>query len=247
MDSKRLCDILNNIAPFSTSCEWDNCGAILDCGNNFDRVLFALDATADSIALAQQLKCGAIVSHHPAIFGQGLKKITSKDVVAIAAMKQISLFAVHTCWDAANGGVNDVLCQKLGILDVQKLDLGRIGTLNMKNAAMLAEHVKKTINARCVTFVDGKKPITKVAVIGGAGGDYIETALLAGCDALVTGEIKHHEMLLARQLGITVICAGHFATEVISIEALRRAVQHKAEDELECILFGDEPDPICVI
>jgi dinuclear metal center YbgI/SA1388 family protein len=243
MNSQRLTEILNKVASFDVSCEWDNYGAVLDCGLDFERALFALDASDETIARAKKLGCGAVVSHHPAIFGQGLKKLSSTDAVVQAAMNRISLFNVHTCWDAAEGGVNDVLCDRLGVTDVKKFDFGRMGLLSADSAKELAEHVKKSLNAGNVSYIEGKSPIEKVAVVGGAGGDYIAEAKQAGCDALITGEVKHHEMLLARQLGLNVVCAGHFATEVVSIGALRRAVQREAGNELECILFEDERDP----
>ena len=62
--------------------------------------------------------------------------------------------------------------------------------------------------------------IRKVAVLGGAGGDYLHPAAAAGADALVTGEAKHHEYLEAVRMGITLLDATHYATEQVVLRPL---------------------------
>ena len=64
------------------------------------------------------------------------------------------------------------------------------------------------------------RPIRKVAVLGGAGGDYLHPAAAAGADALVTGEAKHHEYLEAVRMGITLLDATHYATEQVVLRPL---------------------------
>jgi putative NIF3 family GTP cyclohydrolase 1 type 2 len=67
--------------------------------------------------------------------------------------------------------------------------------------------------------------IGSVGVVGGAGGSYWLRAKLAGCDALVTGEVKHHEAVEAAESGFCVIEAGHFATEQPSVYALAERLE----------------------
>lgn len=83
-----------------------------------------------------------------------------------------------------------------------------------------AEFVKKSLDCNGVRYIAGRKPIKKVAVCSGAGGDYIYKAIKKGADAFVTGEIKHHEILSAISAGVTVVDAGHFCTEDIVINPL---------------------------
>ena len=64
------------------------------------------------------------------------------------------------------------------------------------------------------------RTIRKVAVLGGAGGDYLQSAAAAGADALVTGEAKHHEYLEAVRMGITLLDATHYATEQVVLRPL---------------------------
>ena len=59
-----------------------------------------------------------------------------------------------------------------------------------------------------------------MAVLGGAGGDYLYPAAAAGADALVTGEAKHHEYLDAARMGLTLLDATHYATEQVVLRPL---------------------------
>ena len=57
-----------------------------------------------------------------------------------------------------------------------------------------------------------------------------------GADAVITGEIKHHIFLAAREMGITAIQAGHFETENPAVSALMKYIENKFS-EVECTLL----------
>ena len=93
--------------------------------------------------------------------------------------------------------------------------LGRIGTLEAPVAAGdFLQTVRRVLQAPRASFIgDPTRPVRRVALCTGAGGDFLEDALHAGAELYLTGEVKHHQALLARQHGLAVIDAGHFATE----------------------------------
>ena len=64
-----------------------------------------------------------------------------------------------------------------------------------------------------VKFADTGKPVRRLAVISGAGGSLFEEALAVGADCLLTGEANHHHACDAKRLGLSLIAAGHYATE----------------------------------
>ncbi|MDR0620825.1 MAG: Nif3-like dinuclear metal center hexameric protein [Deltaproteobacteria bacterium] len=66
--------------------------------------------------------------------------------------------------------------------------------------------------------------VAKVATLPGSGGDFIMEAKRAGADLYVTGEINHHQSLLAREVGLPVFIAGHFETEYPSVWRLAKRV-----------------------
>ena len=100
------------------------------------------------------------------------------------------------------------------LYDGEGLPIGRMGTLpRATDIHNYAIKVKHALTANCVRYADAEKAVKKVAVIGGAGADDIENALKAGADTFVTGDVKYHQFLDAKNIGINLIDAGHFATE----------------------------------
>jgi len=229
---------LDSVAPFNLAMDWDNVGLLLDMNGPSQRILFALDLTAEVVMEARAKGCGAIVCHHPAIFGPGLRKLESRDPIVLAATFGISVFAAHTNWDAAKGGVNDVLAGLFGLASVENFGgIGRMGTCTDCSPDEFARRVKKALGITAVQLESSGVLVNKVAVVGGSGGDFVGAAAAAGCQMLVTGECKHHEALLARRLGISVISAGHYETENPSMYYLASALSAALGGKAECLLF----------
>ncbi|MGI5888930.1 MAG: Nif3-like dinuclear metal center hexameric protein [Oscillospiraceae bacterium] len=232
LDNKRVLDALFDAAPESGAEEWDNVGLIVDCGNEYDSVLVALDLTFPVISEAESLGCGAVVCHHPAIF-HGIKCISKNDPVFEAVKKGISVFAAHTNFDNADPGVNTVLADLLSLEDVAPLGdqpTGKMGSVPETSALKFAEKVKEALGVSFVEVADAGRPVKKVAVIGGSGGSMYRTALEAGCDLLVTGECRHNEAIEAVDNGLSIISAGHFETESPSMQLLRDMLADRLPD-----------------
>ena len=229
---------LDTVAPFSLAMDWDNVGLLLDMNNPSQRILFALDLTPEAVMEARAKGCGAIVCHHPAIFGPGLRRLESRDPIVMAASFGISVFAAHTNWDAASGGVNDVLANLFGLSGTETFGgIGRMGSCPDCSPDDFARRVKKALGITALQLESSGVLVNKVAVVGGSGGDFVGAAAAAGCQMLVTGECKHHEALLARRLGISVISAGHYETENPSMYWLAAAVANALSGKAECLLF----------
>ncbi len=119
-----------------------------------------------------------------------------------------------------------------------------LGTLDgERQPGEFAALVKERLGLDQCGYVAGSRPVRKVALCSGAGGDYVEDAVRAGADAFVTGEAKHHELLYARENGITLVPAGHYATEVILVEGLALQLE-QAFPTLSLIRSGADPDPL---
>ena len=73
--------------------------------------------------------------------------------------------------------------------------------------------VAEKLRAAGVRFADSGKPVCRVAVGGGSCASMLEDALAAGCDTFVTADVKYNQFLDAKALGITLMDAGHYATE----------------------------------
>lgn len=230
-------DFLDEWAPWSTQMDFDNAGLLVgDREAEARRILVALDATEPVIREAARKRCQLLVTHHPIIF-HPVRALTEQDVVGVKlrrlTQKGIGVISAHTNLDMAEGGVNDVLLETLGLAregilepagalpDGRAYGLGRIGSLPEAVApAAFAKQVKRALSARGGRAVLGSRPIRRVAVCGGSGGDLVHRAAALGCDALVTADVKYDQFLDAAQLGITLVDGGHFATENPVVEAV---------------------------
>jgi dinuclear metal center YbgI/SA1388 family protein len=98
---------------------------------------------------------------------------------------------------------------------------GRLGTLTERlTAEELREHVSESLGFPARLVADPGRRIETVAVLGGSGGSFIPEVAVSGAHAYVTGDVDYHDALLAESLGLTVIDAGHAATELPSLEPL---------------------------
>ncbi len=222
MTVQEIYDYLNALAPFDTAEEWDNVGLLV--GSPTDevrRVLVALDATPAAVDAAVAVGADLIITHHPVIFSP-LKTLDKNTVPYRLAQAGISVICAHTNLDKAPDGVNDTLADLLGLTDIYPTPDGmcRIGTLpEVVKADSFAQNVAAALT--CTVRVNGGGDIRTVAVCGGSGGDFIE-ALAGTVDAFVTGEVRHHEWLAAGAAELTVVEAGHYATEVPVVDTLCR-------------------------
>jgi dinuclear metal center YbgI/SA1388 family protein len=113
-----------------------------------------------------------------------------------------------------------------------KLGLGRIGQLHTPlSLAAFAAHVENELCVSSLRFVgDPDAVISKVALCSGSGASLIRAASRAGADVLVTGDVKYHEARDAEDLGLALIDAGHFQTEIIMVTAIRQQLQQKLSE-----------------
>lgn len=331
---------LERFAPTHTAADWDNVGLLLgDPADAADRVMTCLTVTPDVVDEAVRERANLIVSHHPILF-RGAKKLTANTpdgrVVLPLLRAGIAVYSPHTAFDNCRGGINDMICETLGIRDAQPLrprdaarqcklvafvpdsDLakvsdavfaagagvigqynecsfrlagkgtffgtdstnptvgqkgrredvdewrlevvvperlvapvvaalrkahsyeepafdvyplrpmpggggeGRVGDLaTPATLGELAERAKRELRASSVQVVgDLSRTVRRVAVACGAAGEYLSDSIRSNADVFLTGEMRFHDALTAREAGVGVILPGHFATERPAIETL---------------------------
>lgn len=236
---QQVYEAMKRLAPTELAEKWDNVGLLVDTGLPVQRVLVALDIVPEVVREAAETGCTLIVSHHPVIFSP-LKALGPTDVPLQLVQAGVSAICMHTNLDAADGGVNDTLAALLGMRETEPFcnGCGRIGTVAPTTAQALAETAQRVLSAHInapkrgravqVKFADAGKPITRLAVISGAGGSEFEEAAALGADCLLTGEASHHHACDAVRLGMSLIAAGHYATEfpvtAVVADALRAAL-----------------------
>lgn len=191
------------------------------------KALLALDVTSAVVDEAIELGAELILSHHPLIFSP-LKSVTDEKLLRLA-QHQIGVISMHTNLDIAQGGVNDALMAALGAEVQGGLDeygCGRVGKLEkampMEEFLPFCKAVLKTAGLR---YYDSGRQVSQLAVMGGSGGDSLETAYRLGCDSYLTADIKYHQFLEAQELGINLIDGDHFCTENLVIPVLAQRLR----------------------
>ena len=211
-------------APRELAADWDNVGHLLGSpGDTVSRVLTALDITEDVADEAMALGCQLIVSHHPVMNCKWLPVQTVREdrpqghLLLKLLRNNISAICMHTNLDAAQGGVNDALAAALHLADpvpLHESGTGRHGFLPEPMALPeFVRFVSQTLGCNGVRYAGTGRPVSHVAVGGGACGDFENDAIAAGCDTFVTSDLSYHQFLDAAGKGITLIDAGHFPTE----------------------------------
>ena len=217
-------EALYALAPRGLAQSWDNVGLLVgDPDREVTAVLVALDVTQAVAEEAVREGCGLIVAHHPLMNCawspvQSVRTdLPQGKLITTLIQSGISAICMHTNLDSARGGVNDALAAALGLREVGPLGedgIGRTGVLEREMPlAEFAAYVKERLGAGGVRYADGGKPVRRVAVGGGACGEYAALAASLGCDTFVTADLKYHDFQNAPHMGLNLLDAGHFPTE----------------------------------
>jgi dinuclear metal center YbgI/SA1388 family protein len=231
---------LDAAAPPDTAAEWDNVGLLVgDRTAPVGSLLTCLTLTAD--VAEEAVACGAnlIVTHHPVLF-RPVQRIVADTRDGAVLLKLIgagiAVHSPHTAYDDARDGVNAQLAEALGLRDVRPLrpafpaspgsgpaaGAGRCGTLDVPvSLSVLCERVKAAWRTGPLQVVgDPDRSVSRVGLACGSAAEFLTDAHRAGCDAFLTGEARFHAGLEARDLGVALVLAGHYATERPAVEVL---------------------------
>ncbi len=228
---------IDAVAPFDTQDKFDNSGLLVgSMESSVTKVAVCLDITGKTAEEAAQKGAELIVSHHPLIFHK-LSAVEMHNPLNILIKNDISAICAHTNVDICQKGISDVMLELLGfkgetrVLEPIHKDgsgYGRIvDTDFVSGADSLAEMCKKAFHCSTVRYYDSGRAIKTVGVCSGAGGSEgdVENAAKTGCDALITGDVKHSGFIEAANRGITLVDAGHFHTENIICGKIAAALQ----------------------
>ena len=250
MKIKQVLSALERFAPLPLQESWDNAGLQLGLTEaEVSGALLCLDVNEQIVDEAVAKGCNLIVSHHPLLF-RGLKQISGADYVqrsVIKAIKQdIVIVSMHTNMDNALDGVNWKIAERLGLTECKffapktvdgiEAGSGVVGRLPLEmEAHAFVELVKKQFHvdcAQCNALL--QRPISKVAICGGAGDFLLPDAVREGADAFITGEMHYHQFFgYEQQIQICVI--GHYQSEQFTAEIFRDIIQKDCPDVKTCI------------
>ncbi len=192
-------------------------------------IVVGVTANKALIDAAIDAKADAVIVHHglfwkgdsPALVGY------HRERVAALLAANINLYAYHLPLDVhAEVGNNACLGRRLGLSpkgvagEAGLVMLGQLGVNVAVRCTVLAAYVARHYGRRVTLFTHPERMIRTIAWCTGAGGSLLGDAIEAGADAFITGEISEQHVHQARESGITLIAAGHHATERDGVAAL---------------------------
>lgn len=256
---KEVLYALERFAPLPLQEDYDNAGLQIGLQEaEVSGALLCLDVTESVLDEAIVKGCNLIVSHHPLIFHK-LAHVSDQNYVERCVAKTIkndlAIVSMHTNLDAARGGVNFKIAEKIGLDDVHFFGStkcvegveGGQGVIGSMPEPMAADDFVKRLKQvfgveTLMTNQLLRRPIGSVALCGGAGSFLLRDALACGIDAFVTGEMHYHEYFGLEQK-IQICVMGHYQSEKFTVEVLERVLR-EAFPELHLEQTGIDTNPI---
>ena len=216
------------------------------------RIATGVSAHVELFELAAAERADLLLVHHGLFWGTGPGPIDAalKRRLEILFEAGMSLVAYHLPLDAhPELGNNALLAQALGAQDCRPFALhrgepiGMLGELPGEGLPIgeLLDRVRETTSREPLAFDAGPARVGRLAVVSGAGADYLAEAAAAGAQAFITGEPAERSMAQARESGMHFIAAGHYATETFGV---RHLGEHLAERFELSHSFLDVPNPV---
>ncbi len=185
-----------------------------------------------------------VVVHHGILWENESRVIDARVRRRLEALfaAGITLAAYHLALDAhAEIGNNACLARELGVeVDGTFTDLGLGGRISASRDE-LVERIRSRVNPEALVFADGPDRIERVAIVSGGGARHLTEAARQGYDLYLTGEPDEPSMHFARELGITFVAAGHYATERLGVQALTGRLADRFGLDWE---FVEVPNPV---
>lgn len=236
MKIREVLSALEQFAPLPLQESWDNAGLQLGLTEaEVSGALLCLDVNEQIVDEAISKGCNLIVSHHPLLF-RGLKQISGSNYVQRTVIKAIKndicVISMHTNMDNAADGVNFRIAKKLALTDIVFMSPKRVGEVECGSgivgqlpqplsAADFVQQVKQAFHVQCAMCNELlQRPVSKVAICGGAGDFLLDEAVAAGADAFITGEMHYHQYFGYEQL-LQICVIGHYQSEQFTSEIFR--------------------------
>lgn len=262
MNINKVVDALEQYAPLPLQEGYDNAGLQVGLTETVEvsGALLCLDVTEQVVDEAIEKGCNLIVSHHPLIFRK-LARIADENYVQRTVRKaikhDIAIVSMHTNMDAAKGGVNFKIAEKLGLKHLQffagekEVDgvkggegvMGEVSEAAGWAADDLVLLLREKFGAECVQCNQLlRRPIRRVALCGGAGSFLLDAAVSAGADAFITGEMHYHEFF-GHEQEIQICVIGHYQSEQFTSEIFKSIIEEKCPG-VKCFISEVNTNPI---
>lgn len=210
---REIYQICDEISPFALQEKWDNSG--LNLGNmdqEVEQIYLSLEV---DMPLAQSLKPNSlIITHHPLIFSP-LKNLDTSiypsNILSLLLAKNCSLIAMHTNFDHTH--LNHYFATEvLGFRDLQKIDFALTCEFSSSFDSLLSS-IHSSLSSPTLPYLKTQEEISRVYIVCGSGCSALSLITPHSNSCLITGDIKYHNAMEAKSLGISLIDVGHYESE----------------------------------
>jgi dinuclear metal center YbgI/SA1388 family protein len=238
LESERYQDIAHN-------------GLQIEGRDEIERIAVAVSCNQRTIDAAIDYDAGALLVHHGLILGNGIGPIhgTLRHRLRALLCNDINLIGYHLPLDGhPELGNNAQLCDRLDLrpespfAEIAGMPIGIIATTEAPASLHeLGERVTALTGQRPIILPGGPEQVSRAAVVSGSGYSALAEAVALGCEVLITGDVREPTMADARELSISIIVAGHEATERLGVQALAERLRQQFGVEYR---FINDPNPV---
>lgn len=234
-----ITDQLADLTHPETAAFWDPVGLHLgDPSAKVTTLAVCHEITEAVVATLERDPVDLLLTYHPLLFNPVNRVLAGRSPEARAyrlIRAGVSVVVTHTDFDAAPGGTADALAAAYNLRDIESFGgnedgtvppIGRVGVFSGTLDVLDARTTDRFGTSGLRVSGDRDQLIERLAVVPGSGSDFIEAAALVA-DAIVTGDVSHHRVVRALDLGLAVVDPGHVATErpgMVSLMALAASI-----------------------
>lgn len=194
---------------------------------------FAVDACLSTFEKAKKLKVDFLVVHHGIKWRPQKDRDLAQRRVAYLEKHRLPLYAAHLPLDLHREyGNNAQLSRMLGLQNLRKfgryhgIKIGYAGTFEKPvTVDAIRAVLNRKLNTTCRVFRFGRDRIRSIGIISGGGGSILPEACRQRLDCFLVGEIDLAIYNAAKEYGMNLIVAGHYATETVGVRALMPLVK----------------------
>jgi dinuclear metal center YbgI/SA1388 family protein len=212
-------------------------GVQLENVGSIERVATAVDFSSEAVRGAIDARAGLLIVHHGMFWG-GIQPIVGvrRQRLQLLLAHDIAVYSSHLPLDVhPTLGNNALLARRLdlepstGFARYQKIDVGLSGVSEIPTSILVArarELAAEHHGTLVATPFESDRVTRRWGICTGAGADSstLREATERGLDTLIVGEGPHHTAVEARELGMVILYAGHYATETLGVRALGEAL-----------------------
>jgi dinuclear metal center YbgI/SA1388 family protein len=245
MKTRELQNILNDYLNSESIEDYSLNGLqVGDLNQDIKRIVFAVDASKESILGAAKENADALIVHHGLFWS---KQVPIAGImferIKLLIENNIALFAYHLPLDMhPESGNNIQIARALGLTGISQfgnyhgMKIGFKGEFpEPENLENILKKFPGEMRNNCHIFKKGKDAVRTIGIVSGGAASEVSDAISEGLDCYLTGETSHSIFHDIQENGINVIFAGHYFTETYGVKALMKWVQEN--NKIPCSFF----------